>query len=60
MQCPKCKLDNPDDSKFCKECETQITGSEDIPAQTKTIIQQGMKYYNGELDHDKYEGGEYL
>ncbi len=37
MQCPKCKSHNPGDSKFCKECGTQITVSEQIPVQTKTI-----------------------
>lgn len=37
MQCPKCKSDNPGDSKFCKECGTQITVSKDSPVQTKTI-----------------------
>jgi uncharacterized membrane protein YvbJ len=54
MQCPKCKLDNLDGSKFYKECGTQITGSKDLLAQTKTIVQQGMGYYNVELNHDKY------
>ena len=37
MICPKCKAENPDDSKFCNECGTQITVSEEIPAHTKTI-----------------------
>ncbi len=31
INCPKCHFDNPDDSKFCKECGTQIISSEEIP-----------------------------
>jgi serine/threonine protein kinase/Flp pilus assembly protein TadD len=36
MQCPKCKLDNPDESLFCAKCGTQITESkgEHLPTQT--------------------------
>ncbi|MFC2141931.1 protein kinase [Acidobacteriota bacterium] len=38
MKCPKCQLDNPDDSKFCKECGTNITSVEEArPSFTKTI-----------------------
>jgi uncharacterized membrane protein YvbJ len=38
MKCPRCNLDNPDDSKFCKECGTNITSAEDgQPSITKTI-----------------------
>jgi serine/threonine protein kinase/tetratricopeptide (TPR) repeat protein len=37
MKCPKCKSDNPDDSKFCKECGTQITVTEETPAHTETL-----------------------
>jgi serine/threonine protein kinase len=25
MKCPKCKADNPDDSKFCRKCATPLT-----------------------------------
>jgi len=28
VKCPKCHSDNPSDSKFCKECGTQIGGHE--------------------------------
>jgi serine/threonine-protein kinase len=35
--CPKCKAENPDDSKFCKECGTQLTVSEEAPVVTQTI-----------------------
>ncbi len=38
MKCPKCNFDNPDDSKFCKECGTQIISSEEISSSpTKTL-----------------------
>jgi serine/threonine protein kinase/Tfp pilus assembly protein PilF len=32
MKCPKCNFDNPGDSKFCKECGTQIISSKEIAA----------------------------
>lgn len=38
MKCPKCDFDNPEDSRFCSRCGTQITPSEDIQfAPTKTL-----------------------
>ena len=37
IKCPKCDFDNTSDSKYCKECGTQLH-SEDIPvSQTKTL-----------------------
>jgi len=36
VECPKCHFDNPSDSKFCKECGTQIIPLEEIPV-TETL-----------------------
>ena len=36
MRCPKCQTENPDDSKYCKECATPIPASEVISV-TKTF-----------------------
>jgi serine/threonine protein kinase/tetratricopeptide (TPR) repeat protein len=36
VECPKCHFDNPSDSKFCKECGTQIIPSKEIPV-TETL-----------------------
>jgi serine/threonine protein kinase/tetratricopeptide (TPR) repeat protein len=36
MKCPKCQTDNPSDSKFCKECATQLP-SPDQAEVTQTI-----------------------
>jgi serine/threonine protein kinase len=30
VKCPKCQFENTSDSKFCKECGTQIPSSKDI------------------------------
>jgi serine/threonine protein kinase len=36
MKCPKCQFDNTSDSKFCKECGTQLPAIEDIEV-TETL-----------------------
>ncbi len=40
MKCPKCKVDNPDDSRFCNKCGTSLIDIPETPteAPTKTSI----------------------
>jgi serine/threonine protein kinase len=38
IQCPKCQFENTTDSKFCKECGTQLLNAGDFqPSVTKTL-----------------------
>jgi serine/threonine protein kinase/Flp pilus assembly protein TadD len=37
IKCPKCQFDNPSDSKFCKECGTQLIPTEEISPPTETL-----------------------
>jgi len=30
MKCPKCHFDNPDDTRFCSNCGTQLLPPEEI------------------------------
>jgi TolB-like protein/Flp pilus assembly protein TadD len=56
MKCPKCHLDNPDDSKFCKECGTNITSSDEVlPSITKTIATPIEEYPRGSTFADRYK-----
>jgi serine/threonine protein kinase len=43
--CPKCKSENPADSKFCKECGTQINSQSEIPvSSTMTLPPDELKH----------------
>ena len=56
IKCPKCQFDNPDDSKFCKECGTQIISSEEIPAShTKTLETPKGEFTRGTTFAERYE-----
>ncbi len=37
MECPKCKTNNPVDSKFCKECASSLSDTDISISQTKTL-----------------------
>ena len=38
MKCPKCHLENPPDSKYCKECAAPLPSAEEISvSHTETL-----------------------
>ena len=37
IHCPKCKEENPDESKFCNKCGAPLTVSDEIPDPTETL-----------------------
>jgi serine/threonine protein kinase len=56
MKCPKCQTDNPDDSKYCKECATSLTGVEDaLPSFTKTLETPVTRLAIGAIFAERYE-----
>ena len=56
MKCPKCHADNPDTQKFCGECATPLTTSEDIqPSFTKTLLTPVEDLPQGTLFANRYE-----
>jgi len=56
MKCPKCHLDNPDTVKFCGECGTNITSSDEVPPSiTKTIATPVEEYPRGSTFADRYK-----
>jgi serine/threonine protein kinase/Tfp pilus assembly protein PilF len=56
MQCSRCKNENPSDSKFCKECGTQlIRTSEAGLSFTRTLETQKVELSRGTLFADRYE-----
>jgi serine/threonine protein kinase/predicted ATPase len=53
--CPKCKAQNPDESKFCNECGLRLDSLEHkaIPTQTIEISKEGLK--PGSIFADRYQ-----
>ncbi len=55
-KCSKCNFDNPDGSKFCKECGTQIISSEEIPVSpTKTLETPTEELTTGSVFAGRYQ-----
>ena len=55
MECPKCHFDNPSDSKFCKECGTQLLPTEEISAPTETLEAAKEELTTGSTFADRYQ-----
>ena len=55
MNCPKCQLDNTSDSKFCKECGTQLFPTEKIPSGTETLKTPTEELTRGATFAGRYE-----
>ncbi len=56
IKCSKCQFDNPSDSKFCKECGTQIIPFEGISvSHTKTLETPREEFTRGTTFAERYE-----
>ncbi len=56
MKCPKCQTDNPDTKRFCGDCGTQLTPSEEIPvSNTKTLETPAEELRRGTRFAERYE-----
>ena len=53
--CLNCHSANPSDSKFCKECGTQLPVSADIPSHTKTLEIPKEEFKKGNIIAGRYE-----
>ncbi len=56
MKCPKCQTDNPDTQRFCGDCGTQLTPSEELPiSHTKTLVAPAEELRRGTRFAERYE-----
>jgi serine/threonine-protein kinase len=56
MKCPECKFENPDDTRFCGNCGTQIKPLGDIPpSHTRTAQIPAKEIERGTTIADRYE-----
>lgn len=56
MKCPKCQFDNTSDSKFCKECGTQLYRREEIPFSKTITLETPFKVLDkGSIFAGKYK-----
>ena len=56
IKCPKCQTENPDTSRFCAGCGTQLTPSKDIPVSyTKTLEIPAEELSRGATFAQRYE-----
>lgn len=46
MNCPNCKSNIPDDSKFCPDCGTPVVNTEEIRTKAKEIVSKYKEGYN--------------
>lgn len=53
-KCPKCQTDNPDDSKFCKECASPLPGIKEA-MHTKTLETPTEELKRGSVFAGRYE-----
>jgi TolB-like protein/tetratricopeptide (TPR) repeat protein len=56
MKCPKCDLDNPETSRFCSDCGTQLLQREEISAtHTETLIADEKELATGTTFAGRYQ-----
>jgi serine/threonine protein kinase/tetratricopeptide (TPR) repeat protein len=56
VECPKCKTENPADSKFCKECATPLSSDPEIfVSQTKTLVAVKEELTTGSIFAGRYQ-----